>query len=387
MKLINAIRLRTSWLMKIIMFYVFRIFPIKKNKLVFTSYYGKGYGDNAKYIVEEIVNENLKFDLVWLVNDLDCLMPNQIRKVKFDSISSIYELATAKVWIDNCRKSIYVRKRKNQYYIQTWHGDIGNKKVEKAAEKSLYKSYIKMAKNDSKMANLLVAGNSWMVNIYRKDFWYSGEIAKCGYPRRDILYRENSKLLEEIRKKIGIINDEKIVLYAPTFRDAIYGQRTDVYELDWNKITKALSKKFGGKWTVLFRLHPNISSLASTYDVSNNIINVTDYPDMQELLLVSDVCISDYSSSVFEFSITGKPGFLYTVDYDEYVKNRNLAYSFELTPFPISFSMTELINNIIHFNQDEFKKSCFQFYNSYLGMYKEGSAAKYLVDLIKNICE
>lgn len=385
-RIIKGLKLRSVWTIKTFMFYIFRICPIKKNKVVFTNYYGKGYGDNAKYIAEEIIKQNIRLDLVWLVNDLDYHVPNEIRKVKYDTIASIYEMVTAKVWIDNCRKQIYVRKRKSQFYIQTWHGDIGFKKVEKEAKKSLYNSYIKMAKNDSKMADLFVVGNSWMFNKYRTSFWYKGEIAKCGYPRRDILYQENRQLVEEIRKKIGIKNNEKIVLYAPTFRDVVHDQRTDVYELDWEIILKALSKRFSGDWKVLFRLHPNISALTLDYSMSNNIIDVTDYPDMQELLLVSNVCISDYSSSIFEFSILGKPGFLYTLDYDEYIKNRDLAYSIELTPFSISRSKNELLENILSFDEDEFKKSCDKFYNSYLGMYEEGDASKYLVNRIIKKC-
>lgn len=137
-RIIKGLKLRSVWTIKTFMFYIFRICPIKKNKVVFTNYYGKGYGDNAKYIAEEIIKQNIRLDLVWLVNDLDYHVPNEIRKVKYDTIASIYEMVTAKVWIDNCRKQIYVRKRKSQFYIQTWHGDIGFKKVEKEAKKSLY---------------------------------------------------------------------------------------------------------------------------------------------------------------------------------------------------------------------------------------------------------
>ena len=116
--------------------------------------------------------------------------------MRIGSIKWIYEVVTAKVWIDNSRKLRYVRKRKGQFYIQTWHGDIGMKKVEKDAIQSLPYEYVQAAKNDSKMADLFVAGNEWITQQYKNAFWYDGPVAKCGYPRRDILYRENNQLAE-----------------------------------------------------------------------------------------------------------------------------------------------------------------------------------------------
>ena len=137
-------------------YYLFRIFPIKNNKIVISSYYGKGYGDNGKYICQELLKSGRNLDIVWLSEEKQ-EFPNQIRVAKYKSVKSIYEQVTAKVWIDNCRKRSYVRKRKKPYYIMTWHGGIGPKKVEKEAERQLPRHYIKAAQRDSKMANLFVA--------------------------------------------------------------------------------------------------------------------------------------------------------------------------------------------------------------------------------------
>ena len=139
------------------LFFIFRIFPIQRNKIVIDNYAGKGFGDNGKYIALELLRRKCDFDIVWLARNLKEEFPDGIRLVSYASLKSIYEQATAKVWIDNLRKASYVRKRSGQYYIMTWHGGIGPKKIEKEAEDQLGEEYLQGAKNDSKMANLFLA--------------------------------------------------------------------------------------------------------------------------------------------------------------------------------------------------------------------------------------
>ena len=116
---------KLAFYIRIFLYYFFGIFPIKKNKIFIQNFNGKGYGDNPKYIVEEILRRDLDFVLVWAVMPkLSKNFPKGIKTVRYKSIRAIYEEATAKIWIDNCRKQLYVRKRKEQYYIQTWHGMI-----------------------------------------------------------------------------------------------------------------------------------------------------------------------------------------------------------------------------------------------------------------------
>ena len=105
------------------------IFKIQNNKIVFDNFLGKGYGCNPKYIAEEIIKEQLDYELVWPVKDIKSEMPQQIRKVKYGSIRALYELATAKVWIDNVRNYKGIDKKEQQFYIQKWHWSIGLKKV------------------------------------------------------------------------------------------------------------------------------------------------------------------------------------------------------------------------------------------------------------------
>ena len=143
-------------------FYIMRIFPIKKDKIVVSSYLGQGYGDNGKYIVEQLLKQEKHYDIVWLLRDSNNGFPEGVRSVRYLSIRSVYEQATAKVWIDNRRKPDYVRKRKGQFYLATWHGGLALKRIEKDAPEALPSHHIKAAKRDSRMVDLFLSNSSWL---------------------------------------------------------------------------------------------------------------------------------------------------------------------------------------------------------------------------------
>ena len=231
---------------------IFDLFPIQKNKVVISSYFGLGYGDNGKYIVEELLKRKNKYDIVWLAKSGDCLFPAGVRYVPFKSLRSIYEQCTAKIWIDNRRKRGYVVKRKKQIYINTWHGYMGIKKLEKDAEAKLSRSYVNEAKHDSQMVDYFVSGSRWETNCIRKSFWYDGTILECGYPRSDILF--HGRNVPDVKAKLGLKPDDKILLYAPTFRKSLDKESFAVYAMDWEKVLSALTQKFGGHWVGMIRL-------------------------------------------------------------------------------------------------------------------------------------
>lgn len=357
---------------------------INPKKIVVCNFGGKGYGDNPKYIVEEIIKQNLDYDIVWLVDDIEKYkqsFPNQIRLVQYGSIKGMYELATAKIWIDNCRKYFYTKKRKGQYYIQTWHGGISIKQIEKQAESTLDEQYLNYAKNDSKMVDLMISNSDWCTKMYENDFWYDGEILECGSPRVDILYNQSEEIKNKIYDLYNIDKNKKIMLYAPTFRNSM---DLSVYSLDYDRCISALEDKFGGEWIIFIRLHPNISHLASDIHYSKNIIDVTNYSDMQELLSVSNILVTDFSSSIFEFSYIKKPVFIFATDYEEYIKERGFAINLKDLPFNINKSNDEFINDIYSFNEEEYNINIEEMLKRF-GVKESGKASESVVNIIKQI--
>jgi CDP-glycerol glycerophosphotransferase len=366
---------------RVILYYLFRIFPIKKNKLFIVNFNGKGYGDNPKYIVEDILKRKLPFKIIWAVQKkhFNDFPKGSITLVLYGSIRSIFEEVTSKIWIDNCRKQPFVRKRKMQFYIQTWHGEAGIlKKIEKDAENNLSPYYIKQAKHDSKLIDLILSCSVLRSKLYKSSFWYNGNILECGSPRDDILLSPNKVIKNKIYKYFNIENNTNILLYAPTFRDNF---NLDIFNLDYESILKTLKEQTKENWIFLVRLHPNISGKASFLKYNKTIINATEYNDMQELMAASAILITDYSGCMFEFSMMKKPVFLYAKDYTEYKNERDFYVDITALPFPFAMDMDNLLKKITCFDKTTYIQKVQAFFQD-VGLFDNGRASEKTVNRI-----
>ena len=363
------------------LYYLFRVFPVKKNKIFVQSFNGKGYGDNPKYIIEEIFRRNIDCVVIWAVKPgYKKTVPSKVKTVSYRSIQAIYEEATAKIWIDNCRKQPYVRKRKKQYYIQTWHGgpSFVLKKIEKDAEMSLTPYYAAQAKHDSLLIDLLLSCEKNRKDVYAATFWYNGEILECGSPGDDLFFGDNAAIKEKVVSHFSIDKDAGIILYAPTFRNTF---DPDVFNVDFQAVLDLLRRATGREWVFLVRLHPNISEKAGFISYSGSIINATDYFDVQEIVFASDMLISDYSGIIIEFAMMKKPAFLFIKDYAAYVNERSFYMDLLSMPFPSAMSNTELLEKIEKFNETLYKQDVAAFLEK-TGTLDDGGASKRVVDRI-----
>lgn len=364
---------------------LFRCIPIKKNKIIIWSDSFKSYGCNPKYISEHIMkNYPEEFDIVWVFDatlPVPDSIPNSVRIVRYFSKEYLYELHTSHFVICNARtsNSYFWKKRKNQVYIQTWHSSLRLKTIEKDASEHLPQNYIQAAMSDSKKIDYIISGCEFSTNIFKNSFWYSGKILECGTPRIDYLL--NNSKDKDLYEKIGVSSEFKYVLYAPTFRN----DKNFEYNFDFRKLTDSLEKKFAGKWRVLYRLHPNLTFSHKQSALDDVCINVSRYPDMQELMLVSDMLISDYSSCIFDAAYTKKPCILFMKDYDNYVKNERKLY-FEITslPFYKAYSENELFDELSNFDTSLYNQRINDFLNT-IGSYENGDACQQIINLIKEV--
>ena len=366
--------------------------PIKKNKIVFCNYMGCGYGCNPKYIAEEIINQNLPVEIVWLTKkdfmDKD-KFPSCIRLVDYSNIHKcLQELATAKIWIDNSRKFGYIKKglfkKRGQIYINTWHGSLGIKRLDKDVDK--YNNNVlwrKVAIKDSDMIDIMVSNSDFETDIYRNAMWFKNKIIEIGHPRNDIFFRNRNELRSEICKKLDISEDKKIALYVPSFRDNL---RIDCFDLDYKKLKEALEKKTGEEWIIITKFHPrNLFKIKYLNDRQAEYKkDVSFYPDIQELLVISDIIISDYSSCMFDYLFTGRPCFIYAVDIEKYNNERGFYFKLDETPFPIAENNDELVNNIFNFSKEIYDRKCKEFLSA-RKVTENGNASKLLVEHIKGI--
>lgn len=366
-------------------YYIFRLLPVNKTKVVLTNFNGKGYGDNPKYIAEELIVSGLPLDLVWLVSTIeDRSIPPQIRKVKIGSIRSIYELVTAKVWIDNNRKSYDVRKRKQQFYIQTWHGFIMLKKIEKDAIDKLSSIYVKNAINDSRMIDLCISNSTFFTRFLRESFWYTGEILECGLPKSDVLLNPGVNAYEAVVRKYGIRDGDRLVLFAPTFRNS---KSASSFMLNFDAISDNMAAKFSGEHTIMLRLHPAMSDVELNTDEHKRVVNVSDYSDIQLLVKAADILITDYSSLMFEFGILEKPVFLYFTDFDDYQSERGVYFDLHELPFPIAETEVGVIKNIVGFNRTDYLNKVSVFNQKVIGVRESGRAAQLITMRIKEVID
>lgn len=365
-----------------LLFYAMRIFPIKNNKIVFMSYAGRGFGSEGKCIYEAMGKEKLNYELIWICRDTSEWAPDDIKIVPYLSLKAIYEQATAHIWLDNRRKYSYVRKRKGQYYIHTWHGGGPCLKwVEKDAENTLSKEYVISAKRDSKMADVLVSGSEWRTDNMKKSFWFSGEIIKCDIFKR---YNDNKnpKAIEkEVKHFFGIKNDCRLLLYAPTFRT---DGNLDCYNIDYENLIKVLKGKYGGEWKIIVRLHPNIARRNSEITYSESVYNGSMFPQIEDLIIASDFLITDYSGCMFDGFRLKRRVLIYANDLESYIKNeRGMYFDIKNLPAPFADSMVSLLENINHFDDEQYEKKRSDFVN-YVGYYDE-AGPELITERIHNI--
>lgn len=374
-----------------------RIFPIKKGKIVFTTFEGDGgFCCNPRYIAEELLRrdkEKQNYEMIWLVNNMERKFPEGIRKVKNTFLNRAYHLVTAQVWVDNSRKAYGTSKRKNQLYIQTWHAALEFKPVGKFRGKLFPKIACLVSRYDSSLADYVLSNSDWCTKMYPKMLLYDGTILKTGSPRCDIFTTKRVELYSIIRKRYGIPADGKIVMFAPTFRGGGQKGRRQVYAeeptLDFEMMTEALHRKFGGTWYVLLRLHPQLSVQMEGVPLkerSKYMVDVSQADDMNEVLAAADVFVTDYSSSAFDAANMRIPVFLYVDDLQEYVRERGeLMWDMKELPFAVAETNEELGEMIVGFNEDVYARNIGVFLREQ-GVLEDGKASERSTDVIQSFC-
>lgn len=357
--------------------------PLQENKIILSSYDGMGYRCNCKYIAERLLQEKAPVELVWLVSDDSiCDLPDGIRKVVINSPQFYKEVLTAKVYITNTVHLLYEHKREGQFFINTWHGYGPFKLAEGDVNKDAA-SRERYARSNG-ASDLFITASSFYTSIYRRSFYYQGEVLECGAPRNDVFFQPND-LSEKIRKKYQIPQEKGIVLYAPTFR-SMTGDTFEKYNLDWKHILSSLKERFGKEYVVVYKLHHYMQRLVSERGLYEGAVEATFYPDIQELLAAADIVITDYSSLMWDFSLQRRPVFLYQNDEDEYTNDRGFYAPVSEWPYPKAHSQEELSEQILHFDEDKYITELNAFLEKY-GSCDDGHASERVVKRIMEVVD
>ena len=364
------------------LFYLLRVFPVKKNKVIVAVSDGTRYDDNQKYIMEELHKLRPDVDVVWAKDPrYSYELPEWMRTVKWRSWRYLYEFATAKIWTSNNAEPDFFVKRKGQLYVETWHGGLGIKKVsgDRIGE-CADRIKTRFLKNASDIADVYISNSDHLSLIYRRAFKFHGPIWKCGYPKNDMLVRNNPEDGEQARRELGIPKTNKVLLYAPTWRLRFTEEEhidMKVYDLDMQRLKQVLTEKFGGEWTMLLRFHPSLRLYAKgCQEAYPDVMDVTDYQYMQRLLMAADAVISDYSSCVFDAALRRIPCFTYATDFDQYkYEERGVYYEMEELPFPYATNNDEMEQNVRAFDMEDYLKK-WDAFAMRMGLNETGHAAR-----------
>lgn len=320
-------------------------------KLVLMNGHGYKYNDSPRAIYRKMYELGLtkKYKVVWALNEPDKVDIPGCTKIKMDTMEYFKTAMRAKYWIScvNIERALHFKK-KNQIYLNTWHGAAINVCGNGVSNRNdFHWRYIDY---------FCVCGRYDEVNFGRDLELNPESFLRTGLPRNDVLYHVSKEFREEVQEKLALPSGKKYLLYAPTWRESEDGGTS--YQIappiDWTKWKKEL----GNEYVVMLRTHPYTTRLMNV-QFDDFVLDYTDYPEVNDLLIAADVLISDYSSINLDYCITGKPMICFGYDYDEYKKIRGFYYDLELEmPNGVMRTEDEVINHLKKLDYDlEMKKT------------------------------
>lgn len=351
---------------KFLYVHVFLKQPVKENWIIFESFFGKNYSDSPKYIYEHLAkNYPGKYRFIWVINK-KTKIPYKHKEIKRFSIRYYYYLARSKYCVFNGRQPVWMVKRDGNVFLQTWHGTPLKKLVFDIEDiSSATPKYKQQVYKQSRVWDYLIAPNAFSSETFRRCFMFDKTMLETGYPRNDILHApDRDKIAEQIKERLRIPKDKKVILYAPTWRDDEFyakGQYKFELRLDLDMMRRELGKEY----VVLLRTHYFIADSIDVSDLDGFAYNVSKYDDISELYLISDILITDYSSVFFDYANLKRPMLFFTYDLEKY-RDVLRGFYFDIereVPGPLVFTSEEVVDAIK--NIEEVKKEYSQVYDEF----------------------
>jgi CDP-glycerol glycerophosphotransferase len=314
--------------------------PIQKGVVLFDSFNGKVIGDSPLDIFLELQKVRPDLQFYW-TTAAHTKAPEGAVGVRFESRQWLDLLASAEYIVANTSLPWYFRKVAGQTYLQTWHGTPLKRLVHDIPPGSLTKSYLDTMGRESAAWDYLISPSPFCSEVLPRAFRYTGEVIETGYPRNDRLKTHTATDRKRIRESLGVTDSKTVlILYAPTWRDY---KRTATGNWDLVSYLEPDIKLPEG-FQIMFRGHTNTHNVNSA-KAAGSSLDVTKYPDVTELYIAADVLITDYSSVMFDYSVTGKPMIFLVPDLNRYEAERGFYFDFRgSAPGPIVTSKAEVLD-------------------------------------------
>ena len=373
---------------KTITLYVFNKMKLKENWVVFESFMGRNCSGQPKYVykyLQEAYGD--KYKCIWVVDRKGVEIPGKHKTCKRFSLKYYYYMNRSKYWVNNMRQPLSIPRREETVMLATWHGTplkrLAFDQEEVTAASPTYKSQFYRQKQEW---DYLIAANKFSSDIFKSCFMYTnGTMLEIGYPRNDLLYAPNKdQIALDLKKKLHIPLDKKTILYAPTWRDDEYygkGQYKFKLKLD----LEMMKEELGDEYVILLRTHHYIADALDVTGVEDFAYNLSKYDDITEIYLISDICITDYSSVFFDYANLKRPMLFYTYDIDKY---RDVLRGFYIDmekelPGPLVYSTKEVIDQIKHLDEmnQKYAQRYEVFYDKFCSI-DDGNASQRAVEAV-----
>ncbi|MDD2504687.1 MAG: CDP-glycerol glycerophosphotransferase family protein [Bacilli bacterium] len=365
--------------------------------IVFEAYMGRNYACSPKAIFETIMKDPKYKDykFVWAFKKTsDYLFMNEFKNitlVKYGGKQYYKNYSKAKYWITNSRLPEHIIKRKDQVYIQCWHGTplkrlghdiITNTKNALNTKKELLKKY----DNDAKRYNYMLSPSEFCSKKFEsafnlKELHKNNIIIEKGYPRNDFLYNYEEKDVDRIKNELNIPKNKKVILYAPTWRDDQHTTGVGyTYKTEVN--FEYLKEKLSNDYIILFRAHYFVANTFDFEQYNKFVYDVSNIDDINDLYIISDVLITDYSSVFFDYANLKRPMIFYMYDLDYYEKDLRGFY-IDLDELPGDIvkeekNIVDILKNIEKYNKKHSTK--YSKFNKKYNYLDDGKASSRVIE-------
>lgn len=358
---------------------ILKVFVKPNDKLIlFISFGGKKFDDSPRVIYEQMIRDKRfdDYDLIWAFQDTEAFIIPRGRIIKIDSFKYYITALKARCWITNSTVERGLDfKGKNTLYFNTWHGTPIKKMGADISRDN--KSFGKKLKWK---VDLMTSQSEYEADIFSRVFNIDRDkFIVCGLPRNDVLSNRRMETKQKMMQRIGLPLDKKVILYAPTFREYERDEKFNCVikpPIDFDKWKKTI----GDEYIILLRAHYEVAKVLNVKSNDGFVYDVSSYPVLNDLMLASDLLISDYSSIFFDYSILNRPMLHYTYDYNEYVDKRGMYFDIRRELHGSSGDEEKLLSLIKELNYSESIGKVRDFRGKYVESY--GNATNISLDII-----
>jgi CDP-glycerol glycerophosphotransferase len=361
--------------------------PLKENAVLFRSFYGENTSDNGRAIHREIERRGLPLELYWAVRDPSIEPPDGGIPVIAGSDKWYELLASSKYLVDNVHQPDFFVKRPGQVFVQTMHGYPFKRTGASFWEDGGYSpARIKSFTDRQQDWDFFISPAPYATPLLQRDFVSSAKMLEIGYPRNDVFFSdEMGELRRRSRDSLGLDEEAIAVLYAPTFRESLAVDEFHAKIVDFLNYYQAI-KGLPRNFVILVRGHAmNARAGSRARNLPERVIDVTDYPLIEDLCLASDAGVFDYSSLRFDYALTGKPMIFLAPDLESYRDEQRgwmLPYE-ETAPGPVVRSTDEVVDCLRNLDviEGRYASARNKFIATYMPL-EDGAASSRLVDAV-----